>query len=250
MYLKTQGLVLRETNYKEADKLLTVLTRDYGKRTVKARACRRKSSKLMGSAQLLVYSEMTLFEHRERYTLQEASVLEQFWGLREDVLLLSLSSYFSETLDVVAQEGVSHPELLSLILNSMYALDTLKKKPNQVKAAFELALMCLAGYEPLLDQCAVCGDEAPKEPRLHLRAGILHCASCRSQMEEGISMPLSPAALAVMRHIVWGDPKKLFSFLVDEENLGLLSDVCEAFLLTQLERGFHTLDFYKLMSHI
>jgi len=250
MYLKTQGLVLRETNYKEADKLLTVLTRDYGKRTVKARACRRKSSKLMGSAQLLVYSEMTLFEHRERFTLQEASVLEQFWGLREDVLLLSLSSYFSETLDVVAQEGVSHPELLSLILNSMYALDTLKKKPKQVKAAFELALMCLAGYEPLLDQCAVCGDEVPKEPRLHLRAGILHCASCRSQMEEGISMPLSSAVLAVMRHIVWGDPKKLFSFRMDEENMGLLSDVCEAFLLTQLERGFHTLDFYKLMSHI
>ncbi|MDF2838868.1 MAG: repair protein RecO, partial [Evtepia sp.] len=75
MYLKTQGLVLRETNYKEADKLLTVLTRDYGKRTVKARACRRKTSKLTGSAQLLVYSELTLFEHRERYTLHEASAL-------------------------------------------------------------------------------------------------------------------------------------------------------------------------------
>ena len=37
MHCKTQGIVLRETNYKEADKLLTVLTRDMGKRTVKAR---------------------------------------------------------------------------------------------------------------------------------------------------------------------------------------------------------------------
>lgn len=249
MYLKTQGIVLRETNYKEADKLLTVLTRDYGKRTVKARGCRRKSSKLTGSAQLLVYSEMTLFEHRDRYTLHEASTLEQFWGVRQDVNLLSLSSYFAEVLDVVAQEGVTHPELLSLHLNSMYALDTLKKPTKLVKAAFELALLCLSGYEPLLDQCAVCGQDQPKEPRLHLRAGSLHCASCRTQMEEGISMPLSPSVLTVMRHIIWGDPKKLFSFRLDEANLGILADVSEAFLLTQLERGFRTLDFYKQLAY-
>jgi DNA repair protein RecO (recombination protein O) len=248
MYLNTQGLVLRETNYKEADKLLTVLTRDYGKRTVKARACRRKSSKLMASAQLLVYSEMTLFERQERYTLHEASVKEQFLGLRQDVILLSLASYFAEVLDVVSQEGVSHPELLSLILNSMYALDHLQKPPMLVKAAFELSLLCHSGYEPLLDHCAACGEERPAEPRLHLREGVLHCAACRSHIEAGISMPVNAAALAAMRHIAWGDPKKLFSFRLDEESLLLLSDVTEAFLLTQLERGFHTLDFYKTMN--
>ena len=48
MLLTTQGIVLRETNYKEADKILTVLTRDFGKRTVKARGCRRKTSSLSG----------------------------------------------------------------------------------------------------------------------------------------------------------------------------------------------------------
>lgn len=248
MHLKTQGLVLRETNYKEADKILTVLTKDYGKRTVKARGCRRKSSKLTTSAQLLMFSDMTLFDHRDRVTLHEANVIEPFWSVRQDIMLLSLSSYFAEVLESVAQEGVSHPELLSLILNSMYALDALKKPAEQVKAAFELALMCLSGYEPLLDSCAVCGQEQPKEPRLHLRAGVLHCAACRSHMEEGISMPLTPAVLAAMRHIAWGDAKKLFSFRLDSGSMTLLSDVSEAFLLTQLERGFRTLDFYKQMN--
>ena len=62
MRLTTQGIVLRETNYKEADKILTVLTRDLGKRTVKARGRRRKNSKLTAASQLLVYSEMTLSE--------------------------------------------------------------------------------------------------------------------------------------------------------------------------------------------
>ena len=52
MHIVTQGLVLREVSYKESDKILTVLTRDGGKRTVKARGCRKKNSPLAAAAQL------------------------------------------------------------------------------------------------------------------------------------------------------------------------------------------------------
>ena len=90
MLITTQGLVLREVSYKESDKILTVLTRDLGKRTVKARGCRKKSSPLAASAQLLVWSDMTLFEYRDHLTLNEASSLEQFWGVREDIEKLAL----------------------------------------------------------------------------------------------------------------------------------------------------------------
>ena len=162
MHIVTQGLVLRETNYKEADKILTVLTREGGKRTVKARGCRRRDSRVAASAQLLVYSEMTLFEYRDFWSMDEASSLEQFWGVRADVEKLALASYFAEVMEAVAEEGRSDPALLSLILNSLYALDKLQKPLPLVKAAFELRLMCLAGYEPLLDACAVCGVPAPE----------------------------------------------------------------------------------------
>ena len=91
MRLTTQGIVLRETNYKEADKILTVLTRDWGKRTVKARGCRRKNSKLTAASQLLVYSELTLSERGEFTTLTEADPLEQFWSVRQDLETLALA---------------------------------------------------------------------------------------------------------------------------------------------------------------
>ena len=157
MRLTTQGIVLRETNYKEADKILTVLTRDWGKRTVKARGCRRKNSKLTAASQLLVYSELTLSERGEFTTLTEADPLEQFWSVRQDLETLALASYFAEVAEASAQEGETCPELLSLLLNCLYALDTLKKPRALVKAVFELRLLCLTGYEPLLDACAVCG---------------------------------------------------------------------------------------------
>lgn len=246
MHTKTRGLVLRETNYKEADKILTVLTETGGKRTVKARGCRRKSSPLAASAQLLVLSDMTLFEYRDYYSLNEAESLQQFWGIKGDVEKLALSSYFAEVVEAVAEEGRADPGLWSLILNAIYALDQLKKPLALVKAAFELKLLCLAGYEPLLDACAVCGVPEPEAPRLDLSEGVLHCAGCPAG--EGISMPLDQTSLAAMRHVVYGDPKRLFSFPMDAPGMTRMGDLCEAFLLTQFERGFRTLDFYKQLT--
>ena len=85
MYITTQGLVLRETVYKESDKLLTVLTAEGGKRTVKAQGCRKKGSALAAASQLLTWSDMTLFEYRDYFTLREASPIEEFRGLRGDL---------------------------------------------------------------------------------------------------------------------------------------------------------------------
>lgn len=248
MHIVTQGLVLRETNYKEADKILTVLTREGGKRTVKARGCRRKNSKLTAASQLLVYSELTLSERGEFTTLTEADPLEQFWSVRQDLETLALASYFAEVAEASAQEGETCPELLSLLLNCLYALDTLKKPRALVKAVFELRLLCLTGYEPLLDACAVCGAPEPLRARLHLSQGVLCCAACRERLGGGVSMPLSPGALAAARYIVSGPPKKLFSFALAEESLRRLGQATEAFLMTQQERGFRTLDYYKQLE--
>lgn len=248
MHIVTQGLVLREVNYKEADKILTVLTPDGGKRTVKARGCRRKGSALAASAQLLVYSEMVLFEYRDYYTLNEASSLQQFWGVKADLEKLALGSYFAEVLEAVAEEGRGDPALLSLILNSLYALDKLNKPQKLIKAAFELKLMGLAGYEPLLDACAVCGAPEPAQACLSLSEGVLCCAGCKEEAGRGPFPALTAGALAAMRHITYGDPKRLFSFPADGAGLDCLSRTCEEFLTTQLDRGFRTLEFYHQLK--
>lgn len=245
----TKGLVLREVNYKESDKILTVLAEGQGKRTVKAQGCRRKNSPLAASAQLLVFSDMTLFDYQDRWALKEAATLEEFRGVREDLAKLALGSYFAEVCEAVSEEGIETPGLLPLVLNSLYALDKLGKPPAVVKAAFEMKLCCLAGYEPLVDGCAVCGEESPEKPRLNLSEGVLHCDRCRGELEsEGISMPLDGPSLTALRYIAYGDPKRLFSFQIPEKSMELLSGVTESFLLTQLERGFRTLDFYKSLQ--
>ncbi|MEM5780386.1 MAG: DNA repair protein RecO [Lawsonibacter sp.] len=245
MHTTTQALVLRSVDYKESDKILTLLTRDQGKLTAAARGCRKKGSPIAAGCQLLCWSELVLYDYQGRWSVKEAATQRQFRGVRSDLEKLALACYFAEVTELLAVEGIPSPELLSLILNSLHALDKLDKPLALVKAAFELRAMCLAGYEPMADGCAVCGADPPEEPSFHLKEGVLHCAGCRGEVGDGISLPLGQQALDAMRHIVYGDPKRLFSFPAEGEGLSQLAGLTEAYLHTQLERGFRTLDFYK-----
>ena len=247
MHVTTSALVLRETAYRESDKILTLLTREFGKRTAAARGCRKKGSPLAAGCQLLCWSELVLFEYRGRWTVQEARTLREFRGVREDLSKLALGCYVAELTEALAEEELPNQPLLSLALNSLHALDCLDRPLPLIKAAFELRAMCLAGYEPMVACCAVCGRE-PEQPRFHLREGALHCAACRDGMGDGISLPLTRGALEAVRHVVLGDPRRLFSFRLEGEGLEQLEKAAEAYSATQLERGFGTLDFYKRIT--
>ena len=82
MFKTLNALVLREVRYKEADRILTLLTDTEGKITAKARGALRKSSRTAAATQQLTYAEMTLFGNRGRWTVNEAAVKEPFEGLR------------------------------------------------------------------------------------------------------------------------------------------------------------------------
>ena len=242
MYLTTKGLVLRVTDYNDRDSLLTLLTPEHGKLTVKARGLRRKNSPLVAPCQLLAYGDFTLFEYRGSYTINEAASVELFQHLRRDLTRLSLGTYFAQCAEVLCQEDLPNPELLSLVLNCLHILCK-GEQEEKVKAVFELRAACLAGYLPDLGYCSNCGAE--DADRFDISAGQLLCSRCRSTANTGIRLPVSAGTLQAMRYITQCDPKRLFAFELGQENLIQLSQVTESYLCAQLERGFSTLDFYK-----
>lgn len=246
-YIVQRGIVLRETETKEAGKILTLLTAGQGKIAVIARGARRKSCKFAAAAQPLAYAEWTLYRKGDWYYANEGATLELFGGLRRELTRLSLGFYLAELTEAVTSQGEPAPELLSHLLNGLYALDKLCKPEALVKAAFEFRLLCLAGYEPLADACAYCGCPDPEEPLLDVVQGVLRCRKCGGR-ESALSMPLCRDSLAALRHILYGDPKRLYSFALGDDAQGRLSGAAEAFAAAQLERGFKTLDFYKSLQ--
>ena len=142
----------------------------------------------------------------------------------------------------MSQEDLPNPEFLSLVLNCLFALAKLNLPEIMVKAVFELRSACLSGYTPDLYGCYRCGCDNPD--RFDISEGLLECQKCRS-VGGGIHMPVTTGVLEAMRYICLCEPRKLLSFQIGQENLSLLYNLAEAYLTTQLERGFSTLDFYK-----
>ena len=246
MHLTIQALVLRVVNYNDTDALLTVLSKSHGKLTLKARGLRRKKSPLIAPCQLLAFGEFAVFEYKGYYTINEAQPIELFVPLRKDLCRLSLATYFVQAAEVLAQEDQPDPELLSLVLNCLHTLSYTNCTEAKVKAVFELRSACIAGYTPDLSQCHFCGDKFPD--RFDISEGRLECSGCRGLTDAGIRMPITPGILESMRYICTCEPKRLFSFDAGEETINELSHITEGYILTQLERGFSALDFYKSLA--
>ena len=236
-----RGIVLRSVDTKETDKILTVLTADRGKFPVVAKGARGRRSRVTAATQLLAYSEMTLYERGRWTMLDAADTIELFDGLRQDLTALSLAAYFAELTEAVS-DG-SGGDVLPLLLNALYALSALKKPPQLVKPAFQFRLMALAGYEPMADGCALCGAPQPENPMLDVVHGVVHCGKCREK--GGLSLPLTASGLAALRYVLYGDPRRLYSFSLPPEGLRALNHAADAYVSAQLERSFRTLDYYK-----
>lgn len=244
MFKTTKALVLRETKYKEADKILTVLTEEGVKLTVSARGVMRRGSNIAAACQFLAFSEMTLFENRGKWYINEAQSLEQFLGLRDDIALLALGTYFAELLEAVSDADSPNPEILRLGLNSLYALSGGYYLSEHIKAVFELRLMCLSGFEPSLDSCSSCGSLEIPSPVLSTLGGTVLCGKC-GRAGNGETFRLDEASLTAMRYIAGAESKKVFSFMLEENSAKLLYSACEAYVQAQLERRFQALDYWK-----
>ena len=240
-HLILRGLVLREVDYRDADRMLTILTAEQGLVSAVARGARRKGSHFGAGTQLFVYSEFTFFEYRGKLSVDAAEPQELFMGLRNDILRLALASYMAEALAACAPERSPASALLGDALNLLYALSRGLKSEAVIKAAFELRASAICGWQPDMAECGVCGAETPEDPVVEIASGELKCA----RHAVGDRAELDAASLAAARFLLRAPSRRMLSFELPEGSLALLGGMTERYFLDKMERGFGTLDFYK-----
>ena len=246
MKFKTKGLILKEQNIGERDRLVWVLTESHGILRAFARGAKNiKSPKCAGTG-LLSYADLTIFEGRDSYSIDEAVALEQFIGLRQDIANMALAQYFCELCLHLCPTGQEAAEQLRLVLNSLYLLSRGKRPALQIKVCFEMRLIAVCGYLPDLVMCAECGVyEAPVMVFVP-HTGKLYCDKCADRLGvQGARLPI--AAITALRHTVYVDFDKLFSFELKEELLAPLSLASERYVATMTQKDYPTLQFYKSM---
>lgn len=240
----TKGIVLREVKTREADKILTILTPE-GVISASAKGARRPKNKLFSGTSLFCYSEWTLFEGRSMFQVNEATPLEVFFGVREDIVAVAVATYMAEMLQILSPTGSEAMALLQLMLNSLYVLAEKKQDAALVKAVFEMRSLADAGFMPDVVACDECGKYEDRMFRFGPHHGALLCEGCAQEL--GRVPNIDMAALSALRHIVLSEPKKIYQFLLKGNSLALLSHVAEEYTLCHLDYAPKSLAFLKTM---
>lgn len=244
MRIDTEGLVIREKSVGESDRLVTVLTRRQGILRAFARQANSIRNGKLSATQLFSYSRFTVFMGRDTYMIDDAQPIQLFFDLRKDIARLSLAQYFCELAGALAPQGEDAEEFLRLMLNALHFLSKGSRPEPLLKATVEMRMLSLAGYMPDLVCCADCGCYEADVMYFFPRGGLIRCGNCCSPDGSVPCVALGRGALTGLRHIVYSEFEKLFSFSLSPEGMRELSEAGEQYILCTLERGFNTLDFY------
>lgn len=244
---QTHGLIIREQAIGESDRLVTVLTRDQGVvRAFARRAKNYKDSKNSGTS-LLCYSRLELYEGRDKYIINAAYPIEVFFELRRDIVRLALGQYFCELAAELVPAGVESEEYLRLVLNALHFLCADARPEALLKPIVELRMLSISGYMPDLVGCAGCGRYEAERMFFRINRGEIYCQDC--YLNKGSpAVGLSPGALTGMRHIIYSDFEKVFSFRLTGAPLRELCEAAEAYAVSVLQKRLGTLDFYRSLG--
>ena len=127
------GLIIRVFDTGDHDRYLTVLTADRGRISVLAKGSRSVRGQQVAISQLYTYGNFEFYRKGSTYILKGGSVLDPFYSLSTDIDRLSLASYLCDMTYELTDEGEPAPEMLRLLLNSLYAINKNLYSQEQIK---------------------------------------------------------------------------------------------------------------------
>lgn len=241
MQKTTKALVIRVMDIRDNDRLITLLTADFGLINAFCSGAKKTSDKRHSATGLFCYSDFLLTYSGDTYKIKEASLISSFFNVSYDIISLSLAQYFCELAGSLSPEDTPTSEYLRLTLNSLNFLCKKNIDFNTLKSIFEMRIMSVSGYQPDLVACSKCG-KFEDLMCFYYEDGSLLCNDCK---RDGAFAYLDSTLLSAMRHIVYSDFEKLFSFHIPNDAALRLSKITEQYLIYQTGHKYKTLDFYK-----
>ncbi len=205
---KVEAVVLRTREYGEADKIVTLYSREEGKLHGIAKGARRPRSRLAGGMQPFTHVRLMLWRGRNLDTVSQCEIVAAFGPLREDLTRLAHASYVVDLVDEVTRERDANQDLFLTLLGTLHLL-AWDQRPVLATRMFEARLLVLSGFRPVLDQCAGCQGSLGADGRrwFSAAAGGLVCPNCRVRERHAIAV--SGGTVAALGHLLTADLRRL-----------------------------------------
>jgi DNA repair protein RecO (recombination protein O) len=243
---RVEAIVLRHSEWGEADRLLWLFTLEMGKIRALAKGARKIRSRKAGHLEPFTRVSLLLAKGRDLLIVTQAETIEPYLPLREDLAGMTYASYIVELLDRFTYEEGENDSLYRLLSDTLDRLSSGEEKDLVIRY-FELRLLDLVGFRPQLFRCLGCGDEILAQNQFFSpqEGGIL-CPTCGSNTEG--AYPISMTALKYLRHFQRSNYSTARRAKLGQEINRELETIVQNYLTYLLERGLNTTIFLRRLK--
>lgn len=240
---RTEAIVIRRSDFGEADRLLTLFSAERGKVRAIGKGARKPQSRKTGHVELFMRSRFLVAEGRDLDIVTQAEMVEAYAALREDLLRATYASYAVELLDRFTVDDDPHPDIYELLSAALGWFATLPADELLLPARyFELRLLSLTGFQPRLFNCLHCGEPIQEQDQaFSADLGGLLCPNC--QETDPRARPISAVSVKVMRYLQTRPWATVSQLRLRPAVLHEIERVMYAYLTHILERDLKSVDF-------
>jgi DNA repair protein RecO (recombination protein O) len=245
---RVEAVVLRHSNWGEADRLLVIYTRQYGKLRVIAKGARKVRSRKAGHLEPFTQSSIQLAHSSDLPIVTQAEAMDSFLPLREDLVKTGYASYVVELVDRFTIDSNESVPIFSLIIDALKRIAG-DDQPFLAVRYFEIHLLDHVGFRPELFQCVRCRKKIqPEDQYFSFEQGGVLCPECHVMVSH--CRDISMAALKVLRHIQRSSFEQAIRLLPDPKVKNEIELIILDYLTYLLERKLHSTDFIQLVRSI
>lgn len=244
-YLKTKGIVLKEVYTGEADKIITILSKEHGKMSIFAKGARRPKSRLIACTQFLCYSEFLLFRGQDIHNISSCDIIETFSKIGNDLVKLTYAAHIVDIVYDTIQEGQYSARELRLLLNTLFFILNSEKSLDLITCIFELRYLCLLGYTPYVRGCVNCAEGEIENISFSFKECGFLCSKEGCIAKDISAKKILPGTVKALYHIAYSPINNLFNFNVSKEILDQLKSITRRYLRERLDKNYNRLDYLK-----
>lgn len=241
--LRIEAVVLRHAEFGEADRLLTLFSREQGKLRAIAKGARKLLSRKAGHLEPFTRVTLQLARGRDLWIVTQAETVQSFTALREDLLLTGYASYAAELLDRFSYEEGANPGVYQVLVDTLVRLCD-GEDPYRILRFYELRLLDLLGFRPQLFQCVAGGEKIqPEDQFFSASLGGVLCPECGTRASD--ARPVSMEALRYLRHYQRSNWHGVQKAGVPQSVQTEMEALLQHYLTHLLERRLNSPDFLK-----
>ncbi len=234
--IKVKGIVVKATDFKDSDKLVTIFSAELGLIKARARGVKKDKAKLAFAVQPFAFVEFILTERNGFYTVINATSVDQFFDVTLDFDNYIFMMACLEVVEKTVKENDVQQELFLLLLNSLKQVCYDKTPANLVFVKFMLNSLKILGFAVELEHCSLCGENLPE--KLHAFSfdynGFV-CAKCSNKND---FLELTNGEFAILKNVNQTNLESLMNlkFLSRNDMVSVIGLLCKIFrIMTEEE---------------